>query len=300
MLPSRSVPALVALLVAASAFANDPVVVGKEEILYLEQLALPTRWDPSEATVTAAEERTAGDRPAVCFHIPVDHHAGEAKYPIGWPRMYADLQRPAETDWAAWDRFEFDIQATASVEALPKNPLSFQILCPDRYQNNVTSLDQLKLGEWITVSLPISGLKHLPELARIGFNISESSYADKTVLDFRIGGFRLIRSAECELADLAIKTPVVYRDAKELRVELDVVGPPVNVSRGIPFEIRQGETVLRRETLPAQRGRRVVDLEIGELKLAPGDYELLAFPGEAERTRQAAFRVVPSPWEGKR
>ncbi len=294
----RSMPLLAALLATVYAFADDPVVVGKEEILYLDQLALPARWDPSEATVTAVEERTPGDRPALCFHIPVDHHAGEAKYPIGWPRMYAQLQRPAETDWDAWDRFEFDIQATASVDALPKSPLSFQILCPDRHQNNITSLDQLKLGEWITVSLPISGLKHLAELARIGFNISESSYADRTVLDFRIGGFRLIRSAECDLADLAIKTPVIYRDAQELRVELDVVGPPINVSRGIPFEIRQGETVLRRETLPAQRGRRIVDMEIGELKLAPGDYELVAF--SAEHTRKAAFKVVPSPWEGKR
>jgi len=299
MLALRSMPVLIALFVASSALGGDPVVVGKEEILYLDQLAAPVRWAPAEATVEIAAERTPGNRPALCLHIPVDHHAGEAKYPIGWPRMYAKLQRPAETDWAAWDRLEFDIHASMSEGVLPKSPLNFQILCPDRFQNNILSLDQMKLGEWVTVSVPTSGLKHLPELAQLGFNISESSYADKVVLDFRIGGFRLVRSAECELADMAIKTPVVYRDATVLRVELDVVGPPATVSRGLPFAIRQGETVLRRETLPAQRGWRTVDMEIGELKLAPGDYELIAFPSEPERTRTAAFKVVPGPWEGR-
>jgi hypothetical protein len=83
-------------------------------------------------------------------------------------------------------------------------------------------------------------------------------------------------------------------------VELDVVGPPENVSRGIPFEIRQGETILRRETLPARRGKRVIGIEIGELKLVPGDYQIVAFPDDAAQKRQASFRVVPSPWEEKR
>lgn len=300
MIALRSTLAVAVCLVIGALAGDQPEVVGKEEILYLDQFALPARWAPAEATVDAAEEPTPGGRRALRLHIPVDHHAGEEKYPIGWPRMYAELQRPAETGWADWDRFEFDIHSTMSVGQLPKSPLTFQILCPDRHQNNVFNLDQLELGKWVTVSLPASGLKHLPELARLGFNISESSYADKVVLDFRIGGFRLIRSAECALAAMAIQTPVVYRDAAELRVELDVVGPPDNVSRGIPFELRQGETLLRRETLPARRGKRLVGIEIGELKLAPGDYALTAFPGDPERQRQGTFRVVPSPWEDKR
>jgi hypothetical protein len=293
--------ALLALALASLASpANEPVVVGKQEILYLDQLATPSRWQPAEATVTQAKVQTPGQRPALLFHIPVDHHAGEAKYPIGWPRMYCPLRRPAETDWASWDRLEFDIHTTMSEGELPKNPLTFQILCPDRHQNNTSNLTEMKLGEWVTISIPISTLKHLPELNRLGFNISESNYKDKTQLDFRIGGFRLIRSAECALASLVIKSPVVYRDAKVLKVELDVVGPPANVSRGIPFEIRQGDTVLRHETLPAQRGKRVVEMEIGELKLQPGDYRLVAFPGDADRQRQGAFKVVPSPWEDKK
>jgi len=294
-------PSLAALaaLTALVGLAGETVTVGKQEILYLDQLANPSRWSPAEATATVAKVGTPGKRPAVLLHIAVDHHGGEAKYPIGWPRMYCPLQRPAETQWANWDRLEFDIHATISEGVLPESPLSFQVLCPERHQNNTHNLDEMKLGEWVTVSIPTSGLKHLAELARLGFNISESSYKDKVVLDFTIGGFRLVRSAECALASLAITAPVVYHDAKVLKVELNVSGPPANVSRGLPFEIRQAGKVLRRETLPAQRGKRVVEMEIKELKLAPGDYELVAFPGDAERTRKAAFKVVPGPWGGK-
>ena len=77
MLALRSMPVLIALFVASSALGGDPVVVvGKEEILYLDQLAAPVRWAPAEATVEIAAERTPGNRPALCLHIPVDHHAG--------------------------------------------------------------------------------------------------------------------------------------------------------------------------------------------------------------------------------
>ena len=289
---------LLGIVCAVAARTGEPVVVGKQEILYLDQLAEPGRWEPSEGTVAVADTQTPGKRPALRFHIPVDHHAGEAKYPVGWPRMYCQLRAPTETGWEDWDRLEFDIHATMSEGALPKAPLSFQILCPDRHQNNVRSLDEMKLGEWVTVSVATSSLKHLGQLARLGFNISESSYQDKVKLDFLIGGFRLLRSAECSLASLAVVSPVVYEAAEVLKVELDVVGPPANVSRGIPFEIRQNGRLLRRETLPAQRGRRVVEMEVGELKLARGDYELAAFPGDAERERKGAFKVVPGPWGG--
>jgi hypothetical protein len=291
--------AAIAALTALASVAGEPVTVGKQEILYLDQLAQPARWGPSEATVTVAKTQTPGKRPALLLHIAVDHHGGEAKYPIGWPRMYCPLRRPAETEWANWDRLEFDIHAGMSEGKLPKAPLGFQMLCPERHQNNIHNLDEMKLGEWVTISIPTSKLKHLAELAKLGFNISESSYKDKVVLDFTIGGFRLVRSAECALESLAITAPVVYHDAKVLKVELSVSGPPANVSRGLPFEIRQAGKVLRRETLPAQRGKRVVEMEIKELKLAPGDYELVAFPGDAERTRKAAFKVVAGPWGGK-
>ena len=119
------------------------------------------------------------------------------------------------------------------------------------------------------------------------------------MLDFSIGAFRLVRSAEVGLGDFKMKTPVVFSGQPALRVEMEVVGPPKGMSRGLPMTIRRGRDVVRREMLPIRRGRRVLEIDISELKLAPGKYTLVAFERDPKRRKSAAFRVVESPWKEK-
>lgn len=290
---------LTSVLCASALWSAEPrtVLEGDLEILYLDSLADPQRWEQAECTATAAGEPLAGGRPTLLLTIPVDHHGGEEKYPIGWPRVYANLRQGAETNWTAYDHFQFAIYTTMSRADVPGQPLSFQVLCPDRASGTNRNLAELKLETWVPFSIATADIASLDRIARLGFNIAESNYQHGDHLDFRIGGFRLVRSATCSLDRLVTRAPAVFSDRATLPVELVVVGPPERVSRGIPFTIRQGDRVLREETLPVRRGQQVLEMDIAELRLGPGAYELVAFAADPARRRSAGFTVVTSPWQ---
>jgi len=92
---------------------------------------------------------------------------------------------------------------------------------------------------------------------------------------------------------------VLDRDQTTLQVEMSVVGIPEKISRGVPFSLRDPKELLRLETLPVKRGQQVLNIDVSELKLVPGEYTLTAFEQEPERKLSIPFRVVNTPWEGK-
>ncbi len=271
--------------------------VAAEESLRLDSLADPGHWVPSECTVTAAEDRRAEDLPTLHLHIPVDYHAGEAKYPIGWPRLYCALREGPERAWSEYDRFEFQILAKMTRTDVPRTPLNLQIHCPAKPDSVSRALTQIRLDQWVRVSIPTAEIPHVERIAQLGLNISESEYRDGDVLDFYIGAFRLVRSLECQVDRLTVQTPAIFADHGALPVELVVAGPPPRVSRGVPFTVRCGDRVLRLETLPVRRGAQVLDMAVTELRLAAGEYTLAAFDDDPQRRRAATFRVVSSPWK---
>ena len=268
---------------------------GADEVLYLDGLADPARWAPAECTVTASKELRAAGRPTLHLHIPVDHHGGEAKYPIGWPRMYLNL-KPPECAWPPFERFEFLIHATMTRPKPPKGVLNLQIQCPDRRRNNSRNLHEIRLGRWVRVSIPLREVRHVAQVARLGLNISESDYRHGEKLDFRIGAFRLARAAECGLAKLEVRSRVMYADRPTLELALDVVGPPRKIGGGLPLTVRRGRTVLHKETLPAKRGLQTARIDLTKAALAPGTYTVAAFDADAKRRKTAQFRIVESPW----
>ena len=267
-----------------------------QEVLPLDGLADPARWQPSECSLSVAADNRAAGQPTLHLQIPVDYHAGEAKYPIGWPRLYCALRSGVERSWADYDRFEFMILAKASRETLPRSPLNLQVHCPQRPDSTDVNLTQIKLNEWVLVSLPTAEIRQVDRVAQLGFNISESNYQDKDLLDFYIGAFRLVRSVECRVERLTVKAPAIFADRATVLVELVVAGPPARVSRGVPFTLRGGERVLRLETLPVRRGAQTLAVEVTELRLAPGEYSLTAFDADPQRRQSATFKVVESPW----
>jgi len=286
---------IAALCLAATACGGEVVTEGKLQVLYLDGLADPARWGPAECTVEAAEKLKADGRPTLHMHIPVDHHGGEKKYPIGWPRMYLNLKKPAETAWGDFERFEFSIHAAMSRPTPPKSSLNLQIHCPDKH--NALNLSELRLGQWVRVSIPIRSIKDVGQVARLGLNISESNYKHGEVLDFHIGAFRLARAAEFGLASLRVAAPVIYRDRPRLTVALEAVGPPGKVARGLPLAVYRDKRLIHRESQPVRRGVQTLGLDLSKAKLEVGRYTLVAFEGAPEQRIEAAFRVVESPWE---
>jgi hypothetical protein len=277
---------------------QQAVVEGKEEVLYLDGLGNPARWGPAECTVEESKELKADGRPTLHLHIPVDHFAGEKDYPIGWPRMYADLKEE-EKGWTDFERLEFMAYATMSRERAPRQALSFQVLCPDRQNAFHRNLSEIQLGQWVRLSIPIRSIKSAKDAARLGFNISESDYKHGDKLDFYLGAFRLARAAEFGLTSLKLLNPVLYQDRPTLKVELDVAGPPQKVAQGLPLALRRGEQTIRLNALAVQRGLQSVELDLGERKLKPGAYTLIAFDDDAARRKVAPFRLVESPWQEK-
>ena len=277
--------------------APKTVFEGRKEILYADGWASPKRWGPSECTVTASKERLADGRPTVHMYIPVDHFAGEKKYPIGWPRMGLTPIAGWEKDWTNFDTIEFSIYTESTRTKLPKSPLSFGLYCPDRSRSLSRPLNELKLNQWVKFSYSITKLKIVDTVKRVAFNISESSYKHEDQLHFYIGGFRFVRSAECELNEMKAAAGAVFQGQPSIDVEVEVVGVPKGISRAVPFTLRLGDKVIRAESLPVHRGRYVMAMDISELKLAQGTYTLVVFEGEADKTKTATFRVVNNPWK---
>jgi hypothetical protein len=267
-------------------------------VLYLDGLANPARWEPAECTVEESKALKAQGRPTLHLHIPVDHFAGEKEYPIGWPRIYADL-RDEEKGWTEFERFELMAHATMSREKPPKQTLNFQVLCPDRQKTFHRNLGEIQLGQWVRISIPISSIKSAKDTARLGLNISESDYEHGDKLDFYLGAFRLVRAAELGLATLRVLSPVLYQDQPKLKVELDVAGPFQKVAQGLPMTLRRGEQVIHLYTLAVQRGLQSVEIDLRERKLEPGAYTLIAFDEDLARRKAASFRVVEGPWQEK-
>ncbi len=283
---------------------QQAVVEGKEEVLWLDGLGNPARWGPAECTVEQSKELKADGRPTLHLHIPVDHLGGEKAYPIGWPRVYADLKEE-EKGWTDFERLEFMAYATMSREKAPRQALSFQVLCPDRQNAFHRTLSEIQLGQWVRLSIPIRALKSAKDATRLGFNISESDYKHGDKLDFYLGAFRLARAAEFGLTSLKVLNPVLYQDRPTLKVELDVAGPPQKVlgthsGRNVsplPLAVRAGEQTIRLSALAVQRGLQSAEIDLREHKLKPGAYTLAAGDEDPGRSKVAPFRLVESPWQ---
>jgi|GEM_PF-690319 len=276
-------------------------IVDQEEVLQMDEFLNPQRWGPSEATVSASEMIVDG-KPALHFHIPVDYYAGEEKYPIGWPRMYFTLKTP-EKVFAQYDRFEFKIYAMMSREDVPASALNVALYSDSRTPNATIKFGKevpLPLGQWTQVSKPISEIKSPEQLEKIGVNISERDYRHGDKLDFHFADFRLVRSSFCRVSAMTAQSAVLFADTGVIPVEIVVEGPASDAARGIPFELSQGGKSLRLETLPARRGPQRLDIDVAELRLAPGEYQLTAFPANPERRVSVPIKVISSPWEASK
>ncbi|OGV74598.1 MAG: hypothetical protein A3K19_05820 [Lentisphaerae bacterium RIFOXYB12_FULL_65_16] len=275
---------------------------GTREVRWLDRMCDPINWSPVEECQTKASDLQCplGGK-VLLMHFGIDHQSGEKAYPIGWPRAHF-TPKEWETEWSAWDVFEFMAQVQFVGKKQPAKPIGLEI--GETKPTFTVNPELAEPGKWITVSIPVAEiLKDRPELAaavsRIRFVVSESNYADKDVIDFHFGGFRLTRSLSCEITEFTTTTPVVYSGQPSVKLNVTVVGPPEQVKRGIPFTLRKkGATdAVRREMLPFGRGNQVYPCDISELSLAPGDYELVIFDEDQAKRKSAEFKVVEEPWK---
>lgn len=297
---------LLTVLLGTAAMLNlSAGTAERKEILPLDSFAVPQRWNPAESSVTVAPEKING-RPALKWTAPIDHFAGEKKYPVGWPRMYfkSFYKKPTViTDWKNWDYFEFEIKMT--LENDPENkscPVTVAVLSAAERPNFSLPLKKLHDGKFHKISIPIDRIVNPAKITYWGFSIAESNYKHGGKLTVVAGNFRLVRSSECTVAVMKLLSPAITSADRAVKLNIQITGPAGDVARGVPFEISCAKTgkVIRRETLPVLRGIRDIEVEIDELSLAPGKYFLKAFPGSKVKEKSVVFQVVSSPYKVKK
>jgi len=270
-------------------YAGAPI-----EYRNLDGLNDPKRWGPAECETTLSS-RKAWDQPVVRMHIPVDYHAGEKQYPIGWPRMYLNLQ-PAEQGWQEYDRLEFQLFTESSRTNLPSRPLNFH-LYNAQGQKKLINLDMAAVGKCSTFTLNISDIGLTGEITRLGFNINESDYNDQDQITFHIGGFRLARATAAQITELRTAAPAVFCDNRVLPVEVVAEGPPEKLTEGLPLQLGRDEKIALSVIIPVTRGRQTIYIPLADAKLEPGAYVLTAFSGQPELRKQADVTITSSPWK---
>lgn len=285
----RHIPVwLSALGCALCLFAEDSV-----EYRYLGGLADPKRWAPEECETSVAPH-TVWQQPALRLRIPVDFSAGEKQYPIGWPRMYLNLKAD-EQDWKGYDRFEFQLFTETARTSLPKRPLNFH-LYDAQGQRKMITLDLAAIGAWKTFSLNLSDLGLPGRVTRLGFNINESDYNDKDVVDFHLGGFRLARATAAQVTALTAVTPALFCHDRVLAVEVVAEGPPEKLADGLPVQLRSGDRVALACRLPVTRGRQTLFIPLNAAKLEPGIHALVVNPDAPTLRKEVHVTVFSSPY----
>lgn len=287
----------VAALVFAGSLCGAPAPVAPLERLPLfspEELKL---WSTAESTVGASTEHARDTSASLHWHVTVDYQTGEPKYPIGWPRVNRSFPAGPTRDWSAWDYLQCWVYAATRRAQLPALPAGLGLHTPDRANAFQRPLTELKAREWVQIRIPIAQIPRAHDVRQIQFHLAESNYRDGDSLDFYISDLALFRYATPTLLASAPESAVLYTDARQLPVRLQLSGLPAGEMTDVTLELRTGGHTALRTTVRATRGGQTVALVLPPGNLAAGDYEVQAMLAGAATPTSARIRVVDSPWK---
>jgi len=255
------------------------------------------QWSTSESTVEASTNRMRTQTSTLHWHITVDHFGGEAKYPIGWPRVNIAIKEPAARDWSGWDYLQLWVYTETSREALPHEPVVMILHTPDKESAYNRPLDGLKKGEWAQIRIPLTQVPRHQEVRLMQLSISDSKYRHQDQLDLYFDEIALFRYAQPTLLDFAAESMVMFTDANAVPVRFNLVGIKPGESVDVVCELRQDGKTAARTIVKAKRGPQRLALDLGGARLAAGNYELAASAAGVTQTATTEMRLVASPWQ---
>ena len=291
--------ALVAMLAAtaprlsAQALSRD----GAMEKLTLFDPADVKAWSPAESTVAATTEHARGSAATMHWQVIVDYTTGEAKYPIGWPRVGRSLPAGPARNWSGWDYLHCWIYVATNRERLPSVPAGLGLHTPDRAGAYQLTLAELKAGEWVELKLPIAEIPRNHDVRQIQFHIAEANYRDGDRLDFFLSDLALLRYAAPTLLAATPESAVLFADAARIPVRLHLAGLKPGQQAEVRCELFRDGRVAAHATASCIRGVQTAMLALGSQSLAPGDYELRSNLGGQTQPKIAHVRLVASPWK---
>lgn len=254
-------------------------------------------WSQSEATMESSTDVIKTGGPALHWHVTVDHHAGEPKYPIGWPRVSLALKGEAR-DWSAWDYFHLWIRLSTSRKELPRVPAVLNLLqgSTGKTAPFMLILSELKKDQWLEVRIPTAKLAVAKDVHMLQLNIAEDQYHHHDTLDFYIDDLALLRYATPTLVDFTAANAVMFSDARSIPASFALSGIPAGEPRRVTLELRQAGAVITASEFKTVRGTQRLTLDVSKATLKPGDYEL-AGRVEGGAVALSRLRVVASPWQ---
>ena len=281
------------LLCAASALRSDEPLLEK---LVLFNGDTAKTWSAAEATMLPSTDRVKTAGPSLHWHITVDYYAGEAKYPIGWPRV-SHAVTGAAGDWSAWDFLHMWVYTGTSREALPPVPATLIISQgADKSLNHLRTLSELKKGEWVEITIPISKLSQPNDVRLMQFSIAEDKYHHQDRLDFYIDDLALLRYAAPTVMGFTAVNAVMFDDVRQIPVSFRLTGISQFEHKHVTWELRRQGRVKAGGTVECGRGGQRVALDVSKASLQAGDYELRASVEGSTASAAARVRVVASPW----
>lgn len=253
-------------------------------------------WSVAESSLGPAREKAPDGSAALHWHVTIDHEAGEAKYPIGWPRFGRVIPEGPLRDWSAWDSLHLWLRADSSRGALPREPVGLGLHTPDKASSFQRSLAELSKGEWIELDIPLREIPRHGDVRQFQFHIAESKYAHGDTLDLLIAGPELRRPARPIVLDLAPECAVMFADAPRLPVRFRLAGVKPGETAEVKVSLCRGETMIAQTTARLFRGEHRLELKLGADAPDPGGYEIVAgMAGSAEKSKWP-LRLVESPW----
>lgn len=266
----------------------------KQPLFAPEQLKA---WYGAESTAEASTAHVKDAAHALHWHVTVDYHAGEPKYPVGWPRLGRSLDGPTLPEPSGWDYLHGWVYTETSRSQLPRVAAGLSLKLAGGRGDDQRVLSELKKGAWVELLWPISQLTQSQTLERVQFHISESNYQHGDTFDLYLSDLALLRFTSPTLLSFAPESAVMFTDVAHLPVMAQVAGLKMGASCDFTCELRRGpETVVRLAT-QAVRGVQRLSLDLGKNNLEPGNYELLAKVAGNPQPATAKLRLVESPWK---
>jgi len=269
---------------------------GAMEKIALVSVGDAKAWSPAECTIAASSDHAKAGEASWHWHVTVDHFGGEARYPVGWPRIAHVIPEGILRDWSAWDFLQVWIYVDTSRNVLPKEAAGLGLQTPDRAGAYNRTLGELKKGEWIEIKIQVSQIARAHDVRQIQFHIAESNYRHGDTVDFYLNDLALLRYAEPTLVAVAPEQAVLLSDAVRLPVRFQVAGIKPGDRAQVVCELRRDGSTAARATAEAERGAQRIVLDLAGRKLLPGTYQLHASVGGRVAELLAQVRVVESPW----
>jgi hypothetical protein len=247
-------------------------------------------WRAEEATLAPS---TVAGEPVLLFTVPVDWHAGEANYPIGWPRISLTVP-PDQRDWRGWEQLRLRVRAHSSAGSLPFRPLGITISSGSQRISWEEEVPALPVGQWREFTFDVRKLPDPSDVRAVGVYISEDKYADKTTLEFAIARLELVRYSEPTLVDLRPLAAVAFADARSLPLRVTLLGLRDRATAPVELRLMRGGAAVAARQAQAEEGETPLSFSL-PADLSPGEYTLSGTAGG--RTLSAPVKLVVSPWQ---